>query len=437
MTDYHQSARPLTNATKTLPVSFRMQLLSLDIDEMNQAVTTLSWDTAGWVDHYLTWAPHDFSNILKTYIKGKFIWTPDVALFNIAEEPESKYKEAYASVEHNGAVTWTRTAKHKFPCKLNFAHFPFDTHTCQMNFGSAIYDGEKLDLKLGGLSLSSYTSNTRWVLRNTDAQRIVSHYPCCSEPYITLVFTFTIHRQATYYIYTLIAPTFLLSLFTLVLYLLPYDRPEKITLGITLFGSFFILLIIMQFLVPISDTIPYFVFYLCLNLALLALSTFLNSIIVNMASTDNVREVPKALRNIVAFFARLLCMFAVVRRIQSRNFLTADIGIPPLANNYYTLPLQDKKQQNAEGERDSLCDEEQPESIAYRFGDQRRFESDVSAVRAFTKHYQEKLAEEDEKKRQMSEWIDVARVTNRIFFLLCSIVDLGAIGAYLFLAMWS
>lgn len=429
--------RPLINASQALTVNYRMQILSIDIDEYNQAVSILSWDSAEWIDQLLTWNPEEHSEIHQTYLKENMIWKPDISLFNIADEPESKYNNAYASVMSNGKVTWTRTAKHKSPCRFDSAHFPFDTHICEMSFGSTIYDGYKIDLKLGGVSLSSYSPNVRWWMKNAEAERIVSYYPCCPEPYITLVFRFTLQRHATYYIYSLLVPTFLLSLFTLILYLLPYHRLEKITVGIILFGAFFVLLMVMQSIVPISDTIPYFMLYLCFNLVLIALSVFFNSIIINMASEDNIREVPKALRSIIEVFARLLCMSSIVRKFQSRHLINADFGIPPVANNYYTLPLQDKKQQNNEtAERDSLCDEDQPESVSHRFVDQRRFESNVAAIRTFTSRYQEKLADEEGQKRQLSEWRDVARVTNRLFFLLCFFVDIGTIGAYLFLAIW-
>ena len=126
----------------------------------------------------------------------------------------------------------------------------------------------------------------------------------------------------------------------------------------------------------------------------------------------------------------------MVRKIQSRHLLSGDLGIPPLANNYYTLPLQDKKQQNTETDRDSHCDEDQPESVSHRFVDQRRFESDITAIRTFTKRYQERLTDEEGEKRQWSEWKDVAKVTNRLFFMLCFLIDIGAIAAYLFLAIW-
>lgn len=56
-------------------------------------------------------------------------------------------------------------------------------------------------------------------------------YDCCKEPYPAVTFVVTIRRRTLYYALNLLIPCVLLSSMTLLIFVLPADSGEKISLG--------------------------------------------------------------------------------------------------------------------------------------------------------------------------------------------------------------
>ena len=61
--------------------------------------------------------------------------------------------------------------------------------------------------------------------------RSVVTYACCEEPYIDITYTIHIRRRNLYYGFNLIIPCALISSLTLVIFMLPPDAGEKISLS--------------------------------------------------------------------------------------------------------------------------------------------------------------------------------------------------------------
>jgi len=69
------------------------------------------------------------------------------------------------------------------------------------------------------------------VTADTPAVRHVQTYDCCPEPYIDITFSIHIRRRTLYYGFNLIIPCALISMLTLLTFILPPDEGEKIGLG--------------------------------------------------------------------------------------------------------------------------------------------------------------------------------------------------------------
>lgn len=62
-------------------------------------------------------------------------------------------------------------------------------------------------------------------------KRTESFYECCKEPYPDITFTVTMRRRTLYYGLNLLIPCVLISALALLVFLLPADSGEKISLG--------------------------------------------------------------------------------------------------------------------------------------------------------------------------------------------------------------
>ena len=63
------------------------------------------------------------------------------------------------------------------------------------------------------------------------ANHSTKYYECCVEPYVDITFTIHIRRRTLYYGFNLIIPCALISMLTLLTFILPPGEGEKIGLG--------------------------------------------------------------------------------------------------------------------------------------------------------------------------------------------------------------
>lgn len=75
------------------------------------------------------------------------------------------------------------------------------------------------------------TPNYRTCPPGVPAKRNELYYECCKEPYPDVTFTVTMRRRTLYYGTNLLIPCVLISGLALLVFLLPADSGEKISLG--------------------------------------------------------------------------------------------------------------------------------------------------------------------------------------------------------------
>ena len=70
-----------------------------------------------------------------------------------------------------------------------------------------------------------------WLPPGVPGGRSEVFYDCCSEPYPDVTFVVTLRRRTLYYALNLLVPCVLLSAMTLLMFMLPANSGEKISLG--------------------------------------------------------------------------------------------------------------------------------------------------------------------------------------------------------------
>lgn len=163
-----------------------------------------------------------------------------VVHLHLSADEQVKQHEELAAVFFNGTVKWIPPAIYRSSCEIDMRNFPFDEQTCFFKFGSWTYDQHKVDLMLfedrRAIDLREYVQSSEWDVLDTSAERNVRQYQFFdTDPYPELLFTLSIKRQSTFYIYLLVLPCVLLSALTLVLFWIPPTRPDRTAVGKTLF----------------------------------------------------------------------------------------------------------------------------------------------------------------------------------------------------------
>jgi nicotinic acetylcholine receptor len=100
------------------------------------------------------------------------------------------------------------------------------------------------------IDLTNYVFSGEWDLLQITLVRNEVRYACCIEPYPDVTFTVVMRRRTLFYIVNIILPCLWLTVLSLIVFWLPPDSGEKVTLGIT------VLLAFSVFMLLIAESIP-------------------------------------------------------------------------------------------------------------------------------------------------------------------------------------
>ncbi|KAK2157840.1 hypothetical protein LSH36_184g12046 [Paralvinella palmiformis] len=287
-------ARPVFNSSLPVNVGFRLTLVQiLDFDETRQLMVTHAWKSYQWINEVLAWDPDKFGGIQDIRLPPYSMWTPDIVLYNrrVYHWDELKQLEVHQellAVFNNGTIKWIPSTIYKSSCLIDMTNFPFDQQTCHFKFGSWAYDGLKLNLEFlnnkTSIDWEEYVTSAEWEVLSSSGIREVRHYECCGDqPYPELVYTVTIKRRTAFYAVVLVLPCLLLSCLTLVMFWYPPQRPDRTGLGMSLFSSYFVLLLILvQASPPTAQSISRLGEYYCINMILIAMSTAFSALVINL-----------------------------------------------------------------------------------------------------------------------------------------------------------
>ncbi|XP_061625913.1 neuronal acetylcholine receptor subunit alpha-7-like isoform X7 [Phyllopteryx taeniolatus] len=308
MVNYNRLERPVQNDSAPILVELGLTLLQIiDVDEKNQVLITNAWlqlfmwttalaciwihtgghlflpplfqrahDAAAnyisatdwlwlrtvtsqqqWTDVYLTWNAESYPGVQNLRFPSNLIWVPDILLYNSADERFDATFHTNVLVNATGSCQYIPPGILKSTCYIDVRWFPFDVQKCDLKFGSWTHNGWLLDLQMMDVDISSYIPNGEWDLVGVPAKRNELYYDCCKEPYPDVTFTVTMRRRTLYYGLNLLIPCVLISGLALLVFLLPADSGEKISLGITVLLSLTVFMLLVAEIMPAtSDSVP-------------------------------------------------------------------------------------------------------------------------------------------------------------------------------------
>ena len=165
----------------------------------------------------------------------------------------------YSVLESDGTVFCLLPAIMTFTCKLNVTYFPYDRQVCHLRFVSWSYTGAQVDLvnMSGHGDTGMFADNGEWDLLGMPVRRIPVKYPCCEEPFPEVIYYLILQRQHLYYIFNLVLPQVMITAMALLVFYLPAESGEKISLSITVLLSICVFLLMVSERMPAtSDTVP-------------------------------------------------------------------------------------------------------------------------------------------------------------------------------------
>ncbi|XP_038865164.1 neuronal acetylcholine receptor subunit alpha-2-like [Salvelinus namaycush] len=416
---YNKWSRPVRNISDVVIVKFGLSIAQLiDVDEKNQMMTTNVWLKQEWSDYKLRWRPSDYDNVTSIRVPSELIWVPDIVLYNNADGEFSVTHMTKAHLFHSGHVRWVPPAIYKSSCSIDVTFFPFDQQNCKMKFGSWTYDRAKIDLEPIGdtVDLKDYWESGEWAIVNAVGTYNTKKYDCCHEIYPDITYYFMIRRLPLFYTVNLIIPCLLISCLTVLVFYLPSDCGEKITLCISVLLSLTVFLLLITEIIPSTSlVIPLIGEYLLFIMIFVTLSIVITVFVLNVHHRSSATHtMPGWVRTLfLSAIPRWLCMKRPPPDLRRR-------GLVGKLHPFGTFRTPGPSRASSH-------------STAHTWL-MRESDVDLHALEGVT-YIAEHLRAEDQDFSVKEDWKYVAMVIDRIFLWMFIIVCLlGTIG--LFLPPW-
>ena len=177
-----------------------------------------------------------------------------------------------------------------------------------------------------GVGLDDYYKSTEWDLLSVAAKKYLKYYPCCSEPFPDIKFNITIRRKTLFYTVNLILPCVAICSVTLLVFYIPANSGEKITMGITILNSLNIfLLLVAEINPPTSLATPLIGKYLLFTMVLVTCSIIVTVFVLNIHFRTPSTHVMSPW--IHELFLNVLPRLLLMRRPQNRKDLYPKVSV--------------------------------------------------------------------------------------------------------------
>ncbi|XP_037311827.2 acetylcholine receptor subunit delta [Pungitius pungitius] len=293
---YIKELRPVEKQQDAVDVFLALTLSNLiSLKEVDETLLTNVWIEHTWTDYRLSWNVTEFDGIDMLRLPTNMVWLPEIVLEN---NNDAQFQVAYYSnvlVGSDGGCIWLPPAIFRSSCSINVNFFPFDWQNCTLKFTSLTYNAKEIRmlLKEDGndeekwtvewiiIDPASFTENGEWEINHRPAKRnTYKHIPMESNKHQDITFYLVIKRKPLFYIVNIIIPCVLISFLASLVYYLPADSGEKMTLSISvLLAQSVFLLLISQRLPETSMSVPLIVKYLMFNMVLVTV-VVLNCVVV-------------------------------------------------------------------------------------------------------------------------------------------------------------
>ncbi|KAK6170133.1 hypothetical protein SNE40_018602 [Patella caerulea] len=271
--NYNPDVRPIINASAAVHVEtlFALQAIrKLEASSETLAATVLF--QLIWKDDLLIWNKTEYDEIEHITIPAKRIWVPDLYIENsMSIQSGIITPEDYRlSVYSNGTVIWYVGRTTETRCKMNLGNFPFDTQICSISlvqWASKVWEVKILKADTPEQILFE-ASGTWEVMQFLTTEEFAYDY---QQQRITL--RITLSRYPLFYVLTIILPICLLVVLNPVVFLVPAESGEKISLPVSILLAYSVILSALSELLPeVSENISILGVYVCTMLCLKVVS---------------------------------------------------------------------------------------------------------------------------------------------------------------------
>uniref|UniRef100_A0A8C5QRL5 Cholinergic receptor nicotinic alpha 1 subunit n=1 Tax=Leptobrachium leishanense TaxID=445787 RepID=A0A8C5QRL5_9ANUR len=211
---------------------------------------------------------------------------------------------------------------------------------CSMKLGTWTYDGTLVVInpESDRPDLSNFMESGEWLMKDYRCWKHWVYYTCCPDkPYLDITYHFVLQRLSLYFIVNVITPCLLFSFLTGLVFYLPTDSGEKMTLSISVLLSLTVFLLVIVELIPsTSSAVPLIGKYMLFTMVIVIASIIITVIVINTHHrSPSTHTMPEWVRKIFIDTIPNLMFFSTMKRPsqekQGKTLFSEDIDISEIS----------------------------------------------------------------------------------------------------------
>ncbi|KAK9530156.1 hypothetical protein VZT92_011678 [Zoarces viviparus] len=274
----------------------------LAVIEKTQTFIPFLWVTLEWRNERISWDPDQFCGITQVSFPKEMLWKPDLFIYEMIQKDDSP-QNPYMYVSYDGMVTSEEQLKVVSTCEMDVHKFPFDTQSCTISIGSAIYCFEEIRL-LPSSNSSRATKFSRDMIKTQGEWEFlhlnVTPYNFTLENRVweTLAYNFTMKRRPLLHVTNFMLPILFFLILDLASFFIADHRGEKLGFKVTVLLAISVLLLILNDILPsMSNRTPLIATYCIVIFALMLLSLLETILVTYLMEKDSASQEKLRLRD--------------------------------------------------------------------------------------------------------------------------------------------
>ncbi|XP_075043658.1 5-hydroxytryptamine receptor 3A-like [Mixophyes fleayi] len=249
----------------------------ISLDTSLQSLTTYVWFYMEWQNEFIRWNTDDFCGIDNVLTPATDLWLPDLYIYELTEGDKNSAVIPYLFVYSDGRIIESKPFKVVSSCNLDIFKFPFDKQTCYLTFGSYVHAVQDI-IMLPKTNSSQINKNTQdifvskgdWALLDISVRNTTLWSG--GLEYSQVIFKIKIQRAPLVYILNILVPACFLVFLDIVSMFIQIGTGERLDFKVTVILGFSVLLLILNDMLPGSDTPPILGIFCCVCLAVMVTS---------------------------------------------------------------------------------------------------------------------------------------------------------------------
>ncbi|XP_035658063.1 neuronal acetylcholine receptor subunit alpha-5-like [Branchiostoma floridae] len=247
----------------------------IDLDEKKELLVATLVIEFTWQDSRLTWWPEYYGNIQTLSVRDSSIWTPTLTLKRNADgKYQGLQKGVPILIRPDGTVTWRVETLTSTICDAKPFFFPADTMECHICF--SVSSAIEQTIECGGGSTCDVWSPPQQEGEWNRKDKIFA------EGNKKACFAVHLERIPLFHIATTVGPCIILVVLMTITFIMPIDRGDRISFGVTILLSMVVSLVFVTEVLPVKGALPFFATLIVVCMGLMGLFLFFTMYIISL-----------------------------------------------------------------------------------------------------------------------------------------------------------